>query len=299
MAFCVNCGSPVQDQFCTKCGARVGSAATPRVQPQAPAPSSPPVYQPPVTSAGAPPPAKKRGPLIWILGGCLGLVVIAVILVIAGGYFVVNKVKQAGFDPVLMQKNPGLAVAKMMAAMNADIEVLGVDEAHGIIKVRDKKNGKTLTINLEDAKKGKIVFLDENNQKVEIQAQGEGNKASLEVRGPEGSMRMGAGVVQLPDWLPAYPGAEGTGTFGINSKEGNAASCAFKTNDSVEKVASFYETSLKNAGFEVERTVAQASGQGSLIILAAKDNSSQRTAQVMATGTAEGTTVNLTFETKK
>ena len=225
--------------------------------------------------------------------GCLGVIVIGVIIIVAGGLFVLNKAKQAGIDPVLMQKNPGLAVAKMMAAMNPDIEILGVDEDRGIIRVRNKKDGKTLTMSLAEAKKGKIVFLDEKNQKLEIQVQGEGEKASLEARGPEGALRMG-GAPQLPDWLPPYPGAQAVGTVGASSEQGKAASYGFKTSDSVARVVSFYEDALKKAGLEVQRTGSPEAG----VVLIAND-SSQRTAQIIANHSAEGTTVSIFFESKK
>ncbi len=299
MAFCTSCGAPISGQFCTNCGKPAGSAAVPG----APPPHSGPIIIPAAQPAAPPSPAaatpKKRSWVFWTLIGCLGLVVIAGILVVAGGYYVARRVKQAGFDPALMQTNPGLAIAKLMAAMNPDIEILAVDEKLGIIKVRDKKTGKTLTVNLEEAKKGKIVFEDENKQRVVIQAQGEGDKGSLDIKGPEGSVHMGTGAGQLPDWLPKYPGAEDTGSIAVNSKDGRGATYSFKTNDPVGDVASFYEEALKRAGLEVQRTVSPVSGQGTIIILAAKDSASQRTAQAMITGKGEETSVLLTFEDKK
>jgi hypothetical protein len=298
MGFCTHCGAPVTGPFCPKCGTRVGSAPEANLQSQPSAPAGAPAYQAPVSATGAPA-TKKRGPWLWILLGCGGLIVIAGIIAVSTGVFVAYKAKQAGLDPALMQKNPGLAVAKMLVAVNPDVEVLSVDEDRGIIKVKDKKTGKTLTVNLEDDKKGKIVFQDDKNQTVELQAQGEGDKAALEVRSADGTMRMGAGAVQLPEWLPAYPGAEGTGTFGMSSKEGKAGTYTFKTNDSVEDVATFYEDALKGAGFTVQKTSTQIPGQGSMIILAARDTSSQRTAQITASKAEEGTTVGMTFETKK
>jgi len=295
MAFCANCGSPVEGPFCGKCGTRMSSPPSP--QPQVSSPAEPPVYQPPPGGAGAAPPKKKRGPLFWVLTGCLGLVVIGGIIVVLLTMFVYQKAKQAGFDPALMQKNPGLAVAKMMAAVNPDIEILGVDEERGVIRVRNKKDGKTLTMDLSEAKKGKIVFLDEKGQRVELQAQGEGDKASLDIRGPEGSMRLGAGAAQLPAWLPAYPGAERAGDFGMEStKEGSAAMVALKSADSVEEVASFYENALKEAGLEVQRNAPES---GEVITLTGADSSQQRTANVMIARTPEGTTIHITFENKQ
>jgi hypothetical protein len=278
MAFCTNCGAPVDGQFCTKCGTRVGAADSAGEKP----PSAP-INIPATPAPGIAPaqPVKKRGPLFWVLTGCLGLIVIGVIIVVAGGLFVGQKLKQA--------------VAKMIAAVNPDVEVLGIDEDRGVIRVRDKKTGKALTVDLAEAKQGKIVFQDDRNQKVELQAQGEGDKASLEIKGAEGTIAVGAGAGKLPDWIPSYSNAEGTGTFGVTSKEGASGSYSFKTSDSVEAVASFYEEALKGENLEVERT----SGQGPVLTLVAKDENSKRSAQIVIAGTAEGTTATITFESGK
>jgi hypothetical protein len=231
--------------------------------------------------------------------GCGGLTLIGGILILGTVFFVYRAAKQAGLDPVLMQKNPAMAVAKMMAAINPDIEVLSVDEATETIKVRDKKTGKVMSVNLADAKKGKITFQDDKGGKVEFQAQGEGDKAGIEIKSADGSLSMGANAGKLPDWLPAYPNAEGMGNFGINTKEGKAASLTFKTKDPVEDVVSFYEDALKGEGMEVERSTSAITGLGSAVALAAKDSGSQRTATITIGRQADVTTVILLFESKK
>jgi hypothetical protein len=299
MAYCTNCGAPITSQFCTKCGAQVGSADATAAPPPPPPSTSGPVIIPSSPLPAAAPAPKKRGPLFWILIGFLGLVVIGGILVVSGGLWFMNRVRQAGVDPALMQKSPGLAMAKILLSGNPDIEILAVDEDLGILKVREKKTGKTLTMDLKDVEKGKISFRDENNQLVEIQAQGEGANASVEVKGPEGSMRMGAGPGQLPDWVPSYPGSEGTGTFNVTSKEGKGGSYAFKTNDSVGDVVSFYEDELKSAGFEVEKNQLPASDRDSAVIFTAKDAGAQRTVTITMAGQGGTTTVSLLFESKK
>lgn len=271
MAFCTNCGAEVQGQFCTKCGRQMGAAAQPSPPPQMPVPSGTPGAQP--YAPGAPTPAKKRGPLFWVLLGCLGLLVIGALLVVGTGIFVRSKMKQAGVDVALMQKNPALAVAKMMAAVNPDLEVLGVDEERGIIRVRDKKSGKALTMNLADAKNGKIVFMDDQNEKLEINADGAG---------------------KLPDWLPAYGGVEGTGNVSFATKEGQAGTYIFKTKDTVDEVATFYEDALKGASFDVQKF-----GQTGTITLMAKDEDGKRSAQITIAGKGSESEVSIVFQAGK
>src|SRR6476620_10548820 len=88
-------------------------------------------------------PKASLGPLAWILIIVGGLFTICIVAVVAGGMFLVHKVKQAGFDPDLMRKNPALAVSKILTTANPNTEVVDVDEGRGIIHVRDKQTGKT------------------------------------------------------------------------------------------------------------------------------------------------------------
>lgn len=286
MAFCTKCGASIEGEFCTKCGSAVGSADVSNTQTGQTGHVIPP-----------PPPAKKKGRAIfWILGGCLGLIIIIVAILIASGVYFVRK---AGLDPELMKTNPTLAVAKMVATVNPDIEVLEVDEKTGIIRVREKKTGKTMTMNLKDAQKGKIVFQDEKEGSVEINAQGEGDNASVEVKSDKGNMRWGAGAkVELPDWLPSYRGAEATGVFSMSGEDGKAGSCTLKTGDSPEAVASFYESALKQAGFTITKHTTEIPGKGAMIMLMAEDSNTGRTANVSAQKGEEGTAITLVYENK-
>jgi hypothetical protein len=300
----------VEGAFCTRCGNKLDSSGEPDSQaPQSGMDNPPPTDSPESSpsdlstpsshnaaspSSGAPV-KKKRGPLVWILGGCLLLIVVVAVIVVSTGLFVFRK---AGIDPELARENPGLAAAKMIATMNPDIEVLSVDEDSGTIALMDKKTGKTVTVDMDDIEKGKITFTGEGNDQLEIQTRGEGSVAEMEIRSQEGSVIMGASsAANLPSWLPVYPGTEDRGTFSISSQDGLSGSCSFKTDDSVERVASFYEDSLEQAGFSVRKTETRTP-EGSIIILSATDDF-QRSANVTTVKTNEGTAINLAFEDKE
>src|SRR5450759_1653720 len=92
-------------------------------------PPVPPAPAPPGgPGAMYPPPPKKTSPIVWVLVGLGAFLLLVVIAVAGAGFFLVHKVKQAGLDPELMRRNPGLATVKMMAALNPNIEVLSVNE---------------------------------------------------------------------------------------------------------------------------------------------------------------------------
>src|SRR6185437_11270453 len=100
------------------------SSPTPPGLPPQPPPSWPPQGPPQMPPQGmAPqgmppqgPPAKKPNVLMWILIAIGGIVVLGMVAVGVTSYLFVRTVshvvKEAGFDPDLMQRNPGLAMAK-------------------------------------------------------------------------------------------------------------------------------------------------------------------------------------------
>lgn len=243
MPFCTSCGSQVNGQFCEKCGARVGATA-----------AAPPPPQPAMRPAAPAAPAavaRKTSPIVWVLIG-IGVVILLIVgLITVGAFVAMHKLKQAGLDPALWEKNPGVAAAKMLAAANPDAEVLSVDENAGVVVIREKSTGKTVKLNFADLKQGRITAESEG-QKVSISGQGEG----VEVKSAEGTAKFAAGSsVKLPSWLPAYSGAKDAGGLTSSGANGEAGSYGFKTSDSPAAVIQFYDSALKKAGFKILQTM--------------------------------------------
>ena len=288
MAFCTNCGASVNGAFCVQCGTPVKAAAG---QPAAPPPASP-TPSPAFASSPVPPPVgpaapqpipgavvpRKTSPVVWILVAVLGLFVVGGVVVVGTLRYFVHK---AGLDPELMQRNPGLAVSKMIAAVNPDVDVLSTDDARGRITVRDKKTGKVVTLNFDDVKNGKFTF----------SATGDDGKTA--------SMEFGATTAKLPSWIPTYPGAETKGTFSIKGDDGSGrgegGSYAFTTPDSPAKVKSFYEDKCKQAGMKVNMNMA--TDQGGMIV--ATDEGERHSLTVTVTGGAGDTNVAVIYGTKQ
>lgn len=256
MAFCTNCGANVAGAFCQQCG-----------QPASPTAAAPSIAPPPVSaSSGFPPPAgavsqrRKTSPLVWVLVIVLGLFVVGGIVVVGAGIFVARTVQKAGLDPDLMRRNPGLAVSKLIAAVNPDLEVISLNEGKGVITVKEKSSGKVITLNFDDVKKGRIVVHDDV----------EGKMAALEI---------GASADKFPSWIPAYPGAKVEGTFAVNSGDGSGGSFSYKTEDAPAKVVEFYQESLGKAGFKINTTATTSESS----ILAAEDEATKRSLMITAT----------------
>jgi hypothetical protein len=244
---------------------------------------------PPMPGAAGAPAPKKTSPVVWILAGCGVLVVLIAVVLMVGGLFIAHKVRQAGFDSELIQRHPELAAVKMMVAANPNAELVSIDENRGIVSIRDKKTGKVVTLNFEDIKKGRMS-LEQDGQKVSIEGHGEGDTGSVVVNSPEGTAVFGGGAVKLPAWFPAYPGAKAQG-FSTQGASGSAGGFGFKTSDSPDQVATFYEDELKKAGLRVD--VTKHSGGA---ILSAEAGARKVVVNVMADGS--GASVNGTFEEK-
>ena len=298
MAFCTSCGAQVQGPFCGSCGATAGSAnvpSKPGTGPQAggaaASPVTPPASAPvPPVSASAP---QKTSAVVWILGGCGALVVLAALVAGAGMYFIAHKAKQGAH---VFKKNPALAITRMIAAANPDVDVVSTDEDKGTITVRDQKTGKTVIMNFAEARKGKFVF-EQDGQKVQMEAHGDGDKGTFVMKSSEGLMRLGAGdgAEKLPDWLPPYPGSLPQGSFSMQNPKETTGSFSFVTKNSIEQVMRYYEDALKNAGLKVTSHAMQQDGKTSLGIVTAEEVGNKRKAVINATASPEGINVGVTF----
>ena len=280
MAFCTSCGAEVKGAFCIQCGTPVsaaGASPAPVPPPQPAMAAAPAAAAAPV--AGAAPVQRKTSPLVWVLVVILGLFVLGAIGVVGTGLFIVHKVRQAGFDPELMQRNPGLAISKMIASANPDVQVLSTDEGAGKITVRDKKTGKVVTMTFDDAKNGRFSF----------SAQGDDGKTA--------SMEFGAGADKLPSWIPAYPGAKVEGAFAVNgdSGQGTGGSFGFSTSDAPGKVMSFYQDKCKELGINIKMTTT--TDKGGMIMAA--DEGETRTLQVIVGSESGQTKVQVIYGLKK
>ncbi len=269
MAFCTTCGASVTGAFCNQCGTPARGAA---------APPPPPIAQP---VPGAAPVKRGLGPVGWILivlGCVIGLGIIGVV---GTGMFVMHKARQAGVDMNLFQTNPGLAVAKVIAATNPEMEVVRTNSANGTITIRNRNTGKEMTVSFDDARHGRFRFTAEDDN---------GKTATVEIG--EGG--------KLPAWIPEYPNAEG-GKPGVivrgesSDGSGEGGTFTFTTSDSAEKVLSFYQERAEGLGMKVELKATSSSGGGTIIGVD-KEGERTLTAVVVADNP---TTVNLTFSRKR
>ena len=238
----------------------------------------PPAMQTPPLDAA---PAKRRtSPIVWVLVIILGLFVLGCIGVVGTGLFLVHKARQAGLDPELMRRNPGLAMGKLIAAANPDAEVVSTDDNAGTITIRDRKTGKVMTMTFDQAKNGKFKLTTEGD---------DGKVASVELGGGDG---------KLPSWVPNYPGSSTHGNFSVkgasNDGSGEGGNVTFTTSDPAEKVMAFYQDKAKEMGMKVNVTTTSASG-GMII---ASDEDSKRSLTVVVGGGSSETTVNLTYARK-
>ena len=100
------------------------------------------------------PPKKKIHPVVWVLIGLAGCFLLVIMAVVAGGVYVASRIAQ----------NPAEAAA-LIAAGNPDVEVVSSNRDRGLVTFREKSTGKTVTVNLEQLKQGRIVFTDQEKEK--------------------------------------------------------------------------------------------------------------------------------------
>lgn len=283
MAYCTNCGAPLKGRYCQRCGAKSDQA--PDMAPGAPPPASTGPAGPP---AQAPPRQSKA--LTYVLLGCAGVVVLALVGAIALGLFVRQKAAEMGRDPAM-------AAVKMAAALTPDIEVVNADEATGRITLRNKKTGKTVTMDVEDVQKGRISFEGEGGERVTIQGEGEGTSGAFRITTPEGEFRAGTAIPRnLPSWIPLCPGAEREQVVVAESEREGLGTLHLTCSGSVEDVAAFYERQLKAAGMAVEKQRVLAGSSNMVTLKAERSGGESLTATILSA--EEGTAAHLVYKSR-
>ena len=261
-------------------------ATTPPPNPQYPAP-------PPM---GPPPPKKGMGPLGWVLIGCGGILVLVFIVVLAGGLFFMHKAKQAGIDPELMKRNPGLASAKLMVAMNPDLEVVSSDDARGVVHIHDRKQNKNFILSFDDARKGRLTLQEEGKEAVTLS----GENGTFEAKSSEGTFKVGGGrPVNAPSWVPSYPRSEPKILMSADTPQARSAQYSFTTADAPEKVVAFYKDALTNGGLKVTNSATFTSGGNTGGTVAAETEGGRRNILVTVGNQSGATAVGVTYSEKK
>ncbi|MGH9381695.1 MAG: hypothetical protein ACRD2Z_13930, partial [Thermoanaerobaculia bacterium] len=169
--------------------------------------------EPQVPGPQQPQQKKKLGPLAWILIGCLGLVVLAGAVMLAGGFFVAKKVKEVAKD---YQENPARAAAELVVRANPDLELVEADDEAQTLTIRNKKTGEVFTADWSDIQQGKFR-IESDGKEVTVDAtratRGEGGVITVTDESGDATVTIGGGdTSSVPAWFPAYPGASKAGS---------------------------------------------------------------------------------------
>lgn len=250
--------------------------------------STPPNIEP----QGQPLAPKKTSIWVWIIGGIAIFLFAITLTCTVGGYLLYRGVKSAGFDSELMKSNPGLAMAKMVTAMNPDYETVKTNDREGTITVREKSTGKVMTMRFDPDTKKMVIITDDGKQSsVTI------GDSGVSATAADGStVKYGQAVGNsAPSWVPVYPGSSPQGTMSSSNADGSQNVFTFKSKDSASKIITFYSDQLKAAGFTINMTTN--TDQGGLV--QASDEGKKRTVIVTVGTSADGTETGVTSIEKK
>jgi hypothetical protein len=220
---------------------------------------------------------------LWILGILGGSVLLVILVVgIAMAYFA-WKVKQQRAD---FSKNPDIALVKMSTAFNKNLEIVSSDDSTSTIVVRNKKDGKTITMKFDPAKGDKPISIS-----------GSESSPILEIKNNRGIMQFGTVADSVPVWVPSYPGSSSRKMASFREKEKTSSAFIFTTQDSPEKVIGFYSDALKSSGFTRSDTTTTNEEKTNGTV-GGEDKEKGRSVSVVITPDSSGTNVSVTYSEK-
>jgi hypothetical protein len=219
------------------------------------------------------------------------VVLIAAVVLIAGGVFVAGKAKQKFGE---FEKNPALAAAELVVRANPELELVESDADEGTLTVRNKKTGEVATVDLQDIQEGRVSFKSGDEEST-LTFGGEGDEGHMTITGGEGEKTYQVGgKAEVPDWVPLYPGTRPTGTYSMTAGEEHRGAFTLATGDSADEVLDFYGEVVDELGSEVHRqTFSSADSEGG--ILSGKSADGRRELSVTVSSRAGETTIAVTY----
>lgn len=265
------------------------------------------------TNPNSPEPKKGMSGLAMAGIGCGGLFIVIGV----AGFLLLgkacSKIKEVASE---MEKNPS-AMVTMALKLNPEIEVISTDDAKREVTFKVKKTGKVTTMSFDDIKNGKFKMTTDGQEVVidgsEVTKTGQvkmkdskgnevtvnsGNGGILHSKGPDGEMTLG-GATTAPAWVPAYPGAKALeGSMMMVKETETTGMSVAESTDSVEKVKSFYESKLKEAGYTVEANVLSVDEKNNAVVRGTKGDG-KSTISVMISTEDGKTRMLINYQEKK
>jgi hypothetical protein len=207
-------------------------------------------------------------PLVWVAVGCAAVIMMSVFVLVVGGFFLFNKVKDVAEE---MDDNPVVAAAKIIAATNPDIELIEADEENRVVTFRNVNTDEVYTLDFEDIEEGRINFYSgDESYSLEVET-GESDEGRLTITTDDGTASFGAGAEagELPSWVPVYPGTTPEEAFSAETGEGRSGAFTITTDDGVEDVLDYYVSELEDRGFEIVNRAV--SNQGAFLTAGSPD----------------------------
>ncbi len=237
--------------------------------------------------------ANKLSPLAWIGIGCVGLVLVGVIG--AGVFFIWIKGKAEDFAGE-MEKNPALAMAKGIAAVNPELDIVSSDDQAQTVTIKNNKTGETATFDFNQLKEGKLTFTTDQGTATISSEEG-----TLTATGPDGQKTVWGGGAEYPEWVPAYTGTKPVGVASVNSQESLAGMFSMETPDAPDKVVDWYKGKLADAGFTETSSTSTSADGGSMRILSMRnEDKKQDVSLTVVTNPGEaGTKISVTYNMTK
>lgn len=231
---------------------------------------------------------KGLSPLAWVGIGCGVLVLLGIIVTVAGVGFVGFKAKQFGES---MEEKPVETTAKLYARVNPEVEFVSADETARTVVFRNAETGEEITLDASDIEEGNFKWK-VGDEEMEISAQeGEDGKGTMTVRkGDEVATygQTGQGSESLPSWVPVFAGSEVEVVFSSEGTGGTSGAFTLKTTEAVDTVLDYYQESLEEAGYTVNRQKVSFGGSGPQGVIEAKKADEGRSVNLTMTSEGDG-----------
>lgn len=200
--------------------------------------------------------------------------------------------------------DPARTGAEAMIRMNPELDLIGTDDAARTITFRNSRTGEQATLNFADIAEGRFnMTTGEGEYSVDASAETVvGGEGGVTFRGPEGETRIGtaAGRVDLPGWVPIYPGGnEPQTSHQTETSSGLSAAVSSTTSVDAQMVVDHYKKTFEDTGYSIGSESITKTGDAVFGAITGERQEEQRSINVAVIQSAGKTQVVVNFTGKQ
>ncbi len=190
-------------------------------------------------------------------------------------------------------QSPQAATAKLIVAMNPDLEYVSEAKESGRLTIKVKSSGETVSLSYKDIAEGKLTMTDSTGAEMNVESRD--GTGRITVKNKDGTTVIGGDATQAPPaWVPLHPSLSAM-SGGVRTETATKLKGTYLTESTtgMSEMKTFYEEKLTAIAFKTKLTSSSAD---SCIIAGTSPDGVSSLTVMISSSDGKGCTVMLNYD---